>query len=109
MNPVLHGTLKNVFTFVGNLFFWPLSLLFLSISGWGQAGAAVGVTLVVYWIAKGMVIAVVFPAILYVYLATGLVTALVFSYLFGTFRNWMWTYPMLGVMGIWLGIALSLI
>lgn len=109
MNPVLHGTLKRVFAFLGNLVFWPLTLLFLAISGWKQAGAAIGLSLVGLWIAKKVVIIMLLPMVAYAYLATGLVTALVFGYLFGTFKNAVFVYPTLVVFGAWVGVILSIL
>lgn len=109
MNPVLHGTLKRIYAFVCNVFFWPITLLFLSVSGWKQVGATVGFGLVSFWIARSLVIVILFPTVFYWYLGTGLVTALVFGYLFGTFKNAIFVYPMLAIFCAWVGVALSLI
>ncbi len=109
MNPVLHGTLKRLFAFLGNLIFWPLTMLFVLVSGWKQALSAMTITLVAWQIAKKAAIALLFPVTLYWYLGTGLIVAVLFSYLFGTFKNAIFVYPTIGVFGVWLGIVWSLV
>lgn len=109
MNTTLHGTLRSVYSFIGNLFFWPLTHIFLAISGWKQGSALVGFSLLAMWALKGIVFTALFPWLAYVYMLTGLITGFAFWYLFGTFKNGWFVYPLLVLTGSWVGIIVAIL